>query len=228
MVTMAPYHQYAGLLTPGQWAGRLVDSLIQMGQQLSWAGVGLALLGIYVLGRQDRAVAGYLLLLAGLAVLVRTSYPVKSNLVHLLPALYALALLSGLGLIWLLTLAHRQIGQVGPLLLAGGLLVALLLRAVTIAPLVDASGDDRALAFGRQTFAELPPHAIFVSGQDETTFSLWYQQALGHRPDVVVIDKRLIQYDWYERHLIRRYPDLDAALHESGQVESIDRPVFTD
>jgi hypothetical protein len=117
VVTMAPYHQYAGLLTFEQWTGRLLDTLLQVGQQLSWAGIGLALLGTYRLWRKDRPVLSYLFTLAGLAMLIRTSYPVKSNLVHLLPALYSLALLGGLGLIWLLTLAQRETGKWGPLLL---------------------------------------------------------------------------------------------------------------
>ncbi|GEM_PF-395803 len=215
VVTVAQYHQYASLLTPWEWLSRLVDSLFQLGQALSWTGLGLAVLGGYALWHSERDKLGYILSLTGLTILFRTSYPVMGNIVYLLPALYGLALLAGLGTTWLLTKAQPHIGQIGVILLSLGFMLTLGVRVIRLAPQLNLSHDDQAARFGEQVFTALPPNthsgtsAIIVSTLDETTFSLWYWQALGERPDVLVVDKRLMAYDWYQNQLKQRHPDLN-------------------
>jgi hypothetical protein len=226
VVAVTQYHQYLALIGPGEWFKRLFDGIIQIGQQLSWAGFGLALLGGSTLWRRDRAITGYLLSLVGLTILFRTSYPVMGNIVYLIPALYGLALLAGIGTAWLLNLARKQIGTKAATTLGFGLLVVFSLRAVAIAPTLDISTDNSAALFGKHTLSGLPKNALVVSEQDGTTFSLWYRQALGERPDVVVVDRRLLPYDWYQDQLIRRYPDLDLPAIRSGRLAALTRPVY--
>jgi len=226
VVTAAQYHQYLALLGPGEWFNRLFDGIIQIGQQLSWAGLGLTLLGGYTLWRYDRAVTGYLLSLIGLTILFRTSYPVMGNIVYLIPALYGMALLTGIGTAWLLNLARRQIGIKAAATLGLGLLVVFSLRVTVIAPSLDISTDDSAARFGERVLNSLPPDALLISERDETTFSLWYRQALGERSDVVVVDRRLLAYDWYQRHLIQHYPDLDSKAIGSDGFMAQSRPVY--
>ena len=60
VVSATQYHQYLALIGPVEWFNRLFDGIIQIGQQMSWAGLGLALVGGYTLWHQDRAIAGYL------------------------------------------------------------------------------------------------------------------------------------------------------------------------
>ena len=226
VVSMAQYQQYASLLDAQQWPPRLLESIIQLGQQLSWAGLGLALLGGYVLWNNDRVVLGYLIMLVGLAVLFRTGYPVMNNLVYLLPALYGLAVMAGVGAVWLLSQAGKQVGGGGAALLGAGVLIALVVRATNIAPLVDISADRSAVLFGQRTMAHLAPNAVIISERDETTFSLWYQQALNQRPDVVVLDSRLFCFDWYRRNLAHRYPDLDPVVARPDLITTVARPLY--
>ena len=228
LVTAASYRPFIGAPGIAAWFLHLGHSLARLGQDLTWAGVGLAGLGGYTLWQFHRAALAYLLSLAGLTLLFQTNYyAVINNFVYLLPVLYGLTLLAGLGAAWLLTRAARQIGQAGAILLGVGLLVALGWRGVNLAPLLDASGDQSAALFGQRTLSALPSAALVISERDETTFSLWYRQALGERPDVVVVDNRLLAYDWYQRHLRQRYPDLDPGALETGQFGVSNRPIYT-
>jgi len=226
VVAATQYHQYLALIGPGEWFNRFFDGIMQIGQQLSWAGLGLALLGGYTLWHHDRAIVGYLASLIGLTILFRTSYPVMGNIVYLIPALYGTALLAGIGTAWLLSLAQKQIGVKAATVLGLGFLVVFSLRAVAIAPTLDISTDNSAALFGKRILTGLPSNALVVSERDETTFSLWYLQALGVRPDVAVVDRRLLVYDWYQHQLIRRYPDLDPQAMSLGRFTALARPVY--
>lgn len=223
MVSAAQYHQYFGLIGPGAWPERLIAGLVQLGQQVSWSGAALAGLGGYSLARQNRAILGYLLSVIGLTVLFRAVYPVAGNIAYLLPALAGLALLSGLGAAHLLHYSRPHIGQLGMGLLGLGLLLALGVRAYIIAPQLDLSQERSAELFGQETLAQLPPEAVLLSHRDETTFALWYQQAVGRRPDVAVVDIRLLPYAWYWDHLAHHYPDIDPSHIETAALE---RPVY--
>jgi hypothetical protein len=227
VVTAAQYRYLVGAANTGEWFQQVLYSLNRLGQDLSWAGFGLAGLGGYVLWRYDRPGLGYLLSLGGLSLLFQTNYTaVENNLVYLLPVLYGLALLAGIGTVWLLALAKDHLGSVGATLLGLGLVATLSWRAMNLAPLLDASADRQAALFGQQTLATLPPDALLISERDETTFSLWYRQALGERPDVVVVDKRLLFYDWYQRNLLQRHPDLSPTSVKPGQLINLDRPIY--
>jgi len=51
-----------------------------------------------------------------------------------------------------------------------------------------------------------PDNAIVISETDEVTFALWYSQvAEGFRPDIAVVDARLLHLDWYQAHLQNSY-----------------------
>jgi hypothetical protein len=57
---------------------------------------------------------------------------------------------------------------------------------------VDISSDNSAALFGERILTALPSNALVVSKHDETTFTLWYRQAVGERPGIVVVDRRLL------------------------------------
>jgi hypothetical protein len=222
----AQYRYLFTTLSPTNWLDRLVDSLGQLGHNLGWIVLALAVLGGLQLWRGQRAALGYLLSLVILTVLFRTSYPAEGNVVYLLPALYALSLLAGLGAARALTLVQENAGRSGAVSLAVGLLGLGVLRAAAVAPQVDASWDRSAELFAARVLDGLPPDAVVVSERDETTFSLWYRQALGERNDVVVVDSRLLFRDWYQGNLARRYPDLNPAAVRPGGLTALERPVY--
>jgi hypothetical protein len=72
----------------------------------------------------------------------------------------------------------------------------------------------------------MPPDAVLVSERDETTFGLWYRQAIGERADVAIIDSRLLPYPWYRTQLVQRYPDMDLAAVRPGGLTALNRPVY--
>jgi hypothetical protein len=82
---------------PREWLARLGEGGLLVAQNLTWIGVGLAALGVYLLWRSDRAALWYLGTLIALTVLVRTSYSTYRDVMYLLPALQALTILVGLG-----------------------------------------------------------------------------------------------------------------------------------
>ncbi|MCB9079528.1 MAG: DUF2723 domain-containing protein [Anaerolineaceae bacterium] len=225
VVTAAQYHHYFGLLGPADWLPRLFDSVNNLQQGLSWSGLALAGLGGYVLWGRNRSVLVYLLSLTGLTLIFRVVYPAIGNVVYLLPALACLTVLIGLGATWLLEKVNSQIGPAGMAVVGASILVTLGIRVNLLRPQFDLSDDHEAAQFGQTTLAELPPQAVILSGQDETTFSLWYQQALGRRPDVVVVDTRLLQFDWYQHHLRNRYSDLTFTTGVSPILKA-DRLIF--
>ncbi len=225
-ITAQQYQQFWGLLESDAWLSRLWQSLTQLGQQLSWAVLILALFGIYFLWHNHRALSGHILTLVGLTILFRTSYPVVGNIVYLVPALYGLALAAGVGIAWLLATAQKQIGYVGVGMLTLVLFVALFLRAKTIAVNLDISNDQEAALFSQQVMEVLPPNAIVISDQDETTFSLWYRQSLGQRSDVLVVDRRLLDYGWYQQNLRQHGAEVSLEAIQVEDVAGLDRSVY--
>jgi hypothetical protein len=101
-------------------------------------------------------------------------------------------------------------------------------------PMLDLSGDHAAYDFGAAVLQQAPAGAVILTQQDTHTFTLWYfQYALDQRPDVIVVDLDLLEYEWYSVHLSRQLaaPWLaDAAsTGEEGQFQqlaaTLNRPV---
>jgi hypothetical protein len=83
----------------------------------------------------------------------------------------------------------------------------------TLSWAVDQSRADGAERYLRETLDRCPPGAVLVLSRlgftDVLSFPLLYGQvALGLRPDVTVIDRALLELDWYREQLARRWPDL--------------------
>ncbi|MDQ3809506.1 MAG: DUF2723 domain-containing protein [Chloroflexota bacterium] len=226
VVTAEQYRYLFRAPGPGEWTGRFLDSLMQLGHELSLVGCGLALVGAIWLWRRQRSALAYMCSLLGLAVLFRSSYVAEDNVVYLLPALYALVLLAGLGTARVVATLVASIGYPAGVTFAMVMLALLGLHASETAATLTLNGDSSANVFAQRMLMSLPHHAVVVSDRDETTFSLWYRQALGDRPDVVVVDSRLLFRDWYRHNLVERYPDLDPAAVRPGGLTALNRPVY--
>jgi hypothetical protein len=85
----------------------------------------------------------------------------------------------------------------------------ILFRSLSHYRQVDASHDSRAEDFARQILTGAPRDAILFAEGDGAIFALWYFHfALRERPDLVVIAKDLVTYDWYQENLKSIYPTL--------------------
>jgi hypothetical protein len=203
---------------------RVGESFVIVGFELGIL-APLVLVGVGVLARKQRGPAALLLALTILTVGFRASYPAEGNIVYLLPATYAASMLAGVGLGAILGTVHAR-SQVGAWGVALVVLAATVLRLPTTFVAVDASQDQRERQFWHLVLNTVTDGALVVSEHDETTFSLWYRQALGGRPDLVVVDARLLTHAWYRSHLAQQHPDLDAQAIRPGGLTALGRPIF--
>jgi hypothetical protein len=199
----------------GYWGGRpLADLLARipaMAQlllsQLTWPGLLLSLVGLVELEAHRpalfRLLAVYLLLTLGFTLL----YNAENGQVYILPVVLVLATTTGLGIS---LLGGNRAG----LLLAVAVTVAIpVYQLWTNFGATDLSADRSAAIYAGETLANAAPNELLVTERDEQTFVLWYEQAVkGTRPDVVVVDRRLLAADWYRAQLERRHPGMLARL----------------
>lgn len=191
-------------LLPGRSRAWAALALAQFGV-VGWA---LALFGLTRahprgVGSERMLRAGSLYAFLAYAVFA-LGYRAADAVVYLIPAFVAGALWLGWGSAALLARARKF----APLAIAG-LLVFGFANALGNVVRVDASHDDRAVAFGRSIFDMAPPAALLISNEDAGTFTLWYfQYVLGQRPDIIVANASLLRFDWYRETLRRTYPGL--------------------
>lgn len=207
------------------WLAGLGAGMLQLAQQLSWLGLLPVLLGTIFVWRKNRAALGYLLSLISLTLLFYASLG-AGNQAYLIPAFFGMALLMGVGLASALKLVEQRYNTPSMALLALLVVTLFSFRSMMLAPQLDLSNDYSAIEFAEEVFLTMPLNAIVISEHDESTFSLWYQQALGIRLDLVIIDNRLLSHDWYQRHLIHHYPDLDPAAVRPGELTKLGRPIY--
>jgi hypothetical protein len=103
-------------------------------------------------------------------------------------------------------------------MLGVGMVGVLFWQVPTTAARVDASKDNRAIAFIHAVLTAAPPHALIITSGDKDTFALWYAHyALGNRSDIVIIVEPLMHHTWYRENLQATYPNL--ALPETRDEE---------
>jgi hypothetical protein len=72
-----------------------------------------------------------------------------------------------------------------------------------------------------------PPDAVILSDDEKETFALWYAvYAEGRRPDVWIIDVRMVQWRWYVNNLEQLYPELEPfPENDTVTVQLIERHI---
>ncbi len=175
--------------------------------QLGLLGIFLALLGLLVFGKISRL----MVLTAGVAVAALAFsfvyHPADAD-VYLLPLLISFSIWLGIGVG---ELAQLLLKRSPALAMAISLLILgmVLFRCLSHYQQVDASHDSRAEDFARQILTQAPKDAILFAEGDGAIFALWYYHfALHERPDLVVIAKDLVTFDWYQETLKSTYPTL--------------------
>jgi len=192
------------------WAGLLV-------RQTGPVGFALALSGAWGLRHRTAGKLGVALFWGGLVPvslysLYAIAYNTADSYVFLIPALliWAIWLAVGAAEVKELLALRGPVGRwAGPALL---LLVLLVNLAGNWAG-QDLSRDREAADFGQAVMTTVAADAVVLTNSDRHTFALWYYGRVGQpRPDVLVIDRSLLQFDWHVRAVARRRPALAPAL----------------
>ncbi len=64
------------------------------------------------------------------------------------------------------------------------------------------------------------PNSLILAINDSIIGPLWYLQSTGERTDVTVISSPLIPFDWYDKNLSQRYPDIfDPGVLQNNSLE---------
>lgn len=153
-------------------------------------------------------------------VIFAVGYNTHDAYVLLIPVIVILSIWMGLGSAALLEALVRWQNKATWILPAGVILLVfpVLINAWRFFPLVDASQDIRATTFGQAVMQTAPQNAIIYTLDDADSFTLWYYHfALGGRPDIAVLQKRLLPEIWYRERMREIYPEL-IIPEESGQT----------
>ncbi len=207
-VTAADYRAYFLARPLPDELARVPSVAALLARQVGWLGVALAAVGCAWLWGQQRGFALFLVGVVAFCVGFTALYNVEDGQVYLLPAVLGLAVTAGLGAGWLLDSAHGS-----SRLVAIALLAASPLWQVGAAwSEVDASHDRQARERPESLLRAAPAGAVLRSREESYTFALWYLQSVeGLRPDVAIVDDRLLALPWYRAQVLRRYPQLEGS-----------------
>jgi len=186
--------------------------------QFGILGLLLGLFGLFYchpLATRLNLVTGWLVIAYSAFSIGYNSYDAE---IYLIPAFLAFSLWIGLGGAGLMEYLSRRARWLAPV--AGILLIGYFLGfAAFNLPKVDASKDRQAEEYGQAVMTAMPEQALLFSSEDKATFTLWYFQFVLHeRPDIAVLDTRLLSYDWYRNMLRCAYPSLSVPEHAGVTV----------
>lgn len=203
-ISGAEYRYLAGIVPWSQRIGRLSFAARDLLAQPGLVGLALAaFLGISYGWEHNRpfmlASATLALISLGFAV----SYGGADGTVYLLPWTWAWSIWAGFGVKAGLELVRRfRPTPLATAAVAVALAVTLAWTAIHQRPHLDLHADTSARDAVIAALQDLPQTAVYITDDDAQTFGTWYvQHTLGVRPDVLVVDTRLLARDWYRTQL---------------------------
>lgn len=199
------YHYLLLLDRPLLVVERVPAAIHDLAIQFSWLFWPLSLIGLAVQWR-DRALRLWLIALA-VYVLIPAMYAAVGVEHYELPALVILAFEAGVGVSVIYQAAHEWLSMHGGdrRWLTAGVAVVVLLSFGIGARISSLRGNESALLWAEHELDAQSPHATIATSSDQQTFPLWYAQLVLHiRPDVHVIDQRLVRFSWYST-VVRSY-----------------------
>lgn len=220
--------EYRNLLfaaPPGQDIGRVAATAGLLFQQFGPVGLALGWVGLVSLWAGRAALRPFAWLVTiGLVghLFFAAVYAADNSQVYLLPFFAFWAVAAGFGLTSLIVngvMRWPQYGHLVRLVPVAILILAAIGVGVNYARL-DLSYDHSAETWARAQLDAAPAGSILVTSQDSATFAMWYVQHVQHyRPEINVIESRLLADEWYRTNVARLYPDLNLA--GSSQLNSL-------
>ena len=216
------YRPYIFGLPLVAWPQRLLAWAALLARQFTPFGALLAGLGWIHLWRERNGLATVSLLSFGAFSLYAIGYNTSDSMVYLVPALVLAALWLGVGLALMAAWLKERL-RWG----AWAILLLPLLQAMLFWGEMDLSGQRTAVEWADRVLDEAPPQAVLLTAQDAHTFSLWYvHDALGKRPDVVIVDQDLWAQRPYREMVAKvlRFEDIESGLapedvaHRTGRI----------
>ena len=143
---------------------------------------------------------------------------------YLLPQI-AIAPLAALGVVFAAELIRRRI-RVAPAWLPHAIAAATFaLAAIEVGVTyraVDRSADHTAHDFAMDILSTAAENSVLLVGGDHVLLPLDYVQAVEHvRPDVTVVAIPVLPFDWYQRELKLRHPELNIPLARFEQADGL-------
>ena len=234
------YRGYLTILSPthllqrlSAWAGIWV-------RDFGVLGLALAMLGLWRGLETNRRFTLLGLTYVALVSLYAMLYITSDSYLYLIPAALVVALWLARGAAtvlcelqrWAKSELYRRLVTVTCILI---LAIQPLISIISRFHSMDLSTDDQAYRFADRVLEVAAPNAIVVSNGDAQTFPLWYvRYGLGKRPDVTVVDRGLLAFDWYRCDLASRHPELAMLARTSNaqdaattlvMEEALERPV---
>ena len=78
---------------------------------------------------------------------------------------------------------------------------------------INLSKDVSAPTYISEILNALPEGSVVLTRCDKPTFSLWYELYVNqNRTDLLVVNGRLLSYDWYRQQISSRYPELNLPI----------------
>lgn len=187
--------------------------------QFTLVGLAVALLGLAYLDRSWTRLRTFTLLWGIPICIYAIGYHTYDSEIYLLPFFWIVALWFGIGL-WLVSsfliewFAKRNL-RIWPFLPQLIVLFLFVIWVATNWSTTSLHTDREAIEFLEEARTVIEPHSIIYSSADAETFALWYG-AWGmtdpwqkHSTDEpVLINSALLQFEWYQRLLAERYPQI--------------------
>jgi 4-amino-4-deoxy-L-arabinose transferase-like glycosyltransferase len=222
VVTAKQYQSFVFGLPSAEIPGRLASWADLLGSQFGWWGLGLSLAGAWWWRQGDRRFMLFSIAWMIPLVVYAFFYKPGDSQVYLIPVFLLLALWWAAGARYLISLSEglRPIWQRAVLVL---ILLLPLGSLVLHWQEANLSDDWHARAFIHKALAGIEPDGLVVVRRDQPTFALWYAiYAEELRPDIAVVNGRMLAFIWY-RDLVRElYPDLILQEPTGGSVTTDD------
>ena len=221
IISGGPYRRFAFALPVAQLPARLVSWARITVEQFGIPGAIVAGLGLLGLRGTDRRFFWGTVGAVALCAVFALGYDTTDSHLYLIPALVCAATWLGVGADWLIDGAQKLKPRMGWLLAAGAVAMPLI-GAVMRWPAQDLSRERSAAAFAEATLWAAPQRAVLLSREDGHTFALWYYHyALGHRPDVAIVDVDLLSHTWYVEQLQPRLDVTEIQKVRQGSPDAL-------